>query len=153
VTAALKTSCSAKDFAYRQAAVLGFTWERQAALTALRSVKAVSPKTPAEFALVTTTIPTAGSSVVLAGSMITGSHNIFISVFMTIEQLSFLPLVNMDLTTNQVDLYIGSNQLQGLPNFIPGLHCAPPQDKRKNYDFDCTNFLRIAQKDWPCCSA
>jgi hypothetical protein len=79
--------------------------------------------------------------------MMTGSPNIFVSVFMTIEQLSFLPLVNMDLTAHQVDLLIGSNQLQGLPNFIPGLHCAPPQDSRKNYDFDCTNFLRIAQKE------
>jgi hypothetical protein len=79
--------------------------------------------------------------------MMTGSPNIFMSVFMTIEQLSFLPLVNMHLTSHQVDLLIGSNQLQGLPNFIPGLQCASPQHPRKNYDFDCTNFLRIAQKE------
>jgi hypothetical protein len=88
-----------------------------------------------------------GSSVVIAGAMMTGSPSIFVSMFMTIEQLSFLPLVNMKLTAHQVDLLVGANQLKGLPNFIEGLRCASPQDSRKNYDFDCTDFLRIAQKE------
>jgi hypothetical protein len=66
---------------------------------------------------------------------------------MTIELLSFLPLINMKLTEHQVDLLVGSNRLKDLPNFIDGLKCSSPQDPRRNYDFDCTNFLRIAQKE------
>jgi hypothetical protein len=66
---------------------------------------------------------------------------------MTIELLSFLPLINMKLTEHQVDLLVGSNRLKDLPNFIDGLKCSSPQDPRLNYDFDCTDFLRIAQKE------
>jgi hypothetical protein len=88
-----------------------------------------------------------GSSAVIVGAMMTGSPSIFGSMFMTIELLSFLPLVNMKFTAHQVDLLVGSNQLKGLPNYIDDLQCRPPQDSRKNYDFNCTDFLRIAQKE------
>jgi hypothetical protein len=88
-----------------------------------------------------------GSSVLIGGAMMTGSPSIFASMFMTIELLSFLPFVNLKLTAHQVDLLVGSNQLKGLPNYINDLQCHPPQDSRRNYDFDCTDFLRIAQKE------
>jgi hypothetical protein len=88
-----------------------------------------------------------GSSVLIGGAMMTGSPSIFVSMFMTIELLSFLPLINMKLTAHQVDLIVGSNQLKGLPNYIDDLQCHPPQDSRRNYDIDCTDFLRIAQKE------
>jgi hypothetical protein len=88
-----------------------------------------------------------GSSAVIVGTMMTGSPSIFMSMFMTIELLSFLPFINMKLTAHQVDLLVGSNQLKGLPNYINDLQCHPPRDSRRNYDFDCTDFLRIAQKE------
>jgi hypothetical protein len=106
----------------------------------------ISTKQKQEVA-VTKTATSVGSSVVMIGSMMTGSPDIFVSMFMTVEMLSYLPLINMKLTSHQVDLLVGANQLQDLPDFIPGLECLPPTDSRKNYDFECTNFLRIAQKE------
>jgi hypothetical protein len=53
----------------------------------------------------------------------------------------------MKLTEHQVDLLVGSNQLNNLPNYIDGIECNSPQEPRDNYNFDCTNFLRIAQKE------
>jgi hypothetical protein len=66
---------------------------------------------------------------------------------MTQELLSYLPLINMDLTSHQVDLLVGANQAKDLPNYIPGLACSPPESRRMNYDFDCSNFVRISQKE------
>jgi hypothetical protein len=66
---------------------------------------------------------------------------------MTVELLSFIPLINLSFTSHQVDLLVGSNNLSSLPDYLPGLTCAPPQHSRNNYDFDCTNFLRTAQKE------
>jgi hypothetical protein len=88
-----------------------------------------------------------GILAVVGGAMMTGSPSIFVSMFMNIELLSFLPFVNLKLTAHQVDLLVGSNQFKGLPNYINDLQCHPPQDSRRNYDFDCTDFLRIAQKE------
>jgi hypothetical protein len=81
------------------------------------------------------------------GSMMTGSPDTFMSLFMTLELLSFLPLINMKLTEHQVDLLVGSSQLNNIPDFLNGLECSSPQDPRRNYDFDCTNLLKVAQKD------
>jgi hypothetical protein len=93
------------------------------------------------------TVSSMGSAVVMMGSLMTESPNLFVSLFMTVELLSYIPLINMNLTSHQVDLLVGSNQVQDLPNYIPSLDCAPPQSPRQNYDFDCTNFMRIAQKE------
>jgi hypothetical protein len=79
--------------------------------------------------------------------MMTGSPDAFASLFMTVELFSYLPLINMQLTSHQVDLLVGANQVKDLPNYIPGLECSPSQHSRRNYDFDCSNFLRIAQKE------
>jgi hypothetical protein len=87
-----------------------------------------------------------GSSIVMVGSLMTGS-DAFVSLFMTVELFSYLPLINMQLSSHQVDLLVGSNQVKDLPSYIPGLECSPPLPSRKNYDFDCSNFLRIAQKE------
>jgi hypothetical protein len=70
-----------------------------------------------------------------------------VSLFMTVELLSFIPLINLSFTSHQVDLLVGSGNLSSLPDYLPGLTCAPPQHPRDNYDFDCTNFLRTAQKE------
>jgi hypothetical protein len=88
-----------------------------------------------------------GSFIVMAGSLMTGSPDAFASLFMTVELLSYLPLINMQLTSHQVDLLVGTNQVKDLPNYIPGLECSAPQHPRKNYDFECSNFLKIAQKE------
>jgi hypothetical protein len=93
------------------------------------------------------TATSTGYAVVMIGSLMTGSPNLFVSLFMTVELLSYIPLINMSLTSHQVDLLIGSNQVQRLSNYIPGLDCAPPQNPRQNFDFNCTNFMRIAQKE------
>jgi hypothetical protein len=66
---------------------------------------------------------------------------------MTNELVSYIPLANMRLTSHQVDLFLGSNQVRGLPNYIRGLDCVSSQQPRKNFDFDCTDFLMIAQKE------
>jgi hypothetical protein len=89
----------------------------------------------------------AGSSIVLAGSSMTGSPDVFVSLFMTVELFSYLPLINMELSSHQVDLLVGANQVKDLPNYLPGLKCSPPQHSRKNYDFECSNFLKITQKE------
>jgi hypothetical protein len=52
----------------------------------------------------------------------------------------------MQLTQYQVDLLVGANQLKDLPDYISGLRCYA-HDSRKNYDFDCSDFLMIAQKE------
>jgi hypothetical protein len=88
-----------------------------------------------------------GSSGVLIGCMMTGSPDIFISIFMTNELLSYLPLINIKLSSHQVDLLVGANQVQSLPNYFPGLECNEPETSRRNYDFECTDFLRIAEKE------
>jgi hypothetical protein len=69
------------------------------------------------------------------------------SLFMTVELLSYIPLINLNFTSHQVDLLIGSNNFSSFPDFVPGLTCAPSDHPRDNYDFDCTNFLRTAQKE------
>jgi hypothetical protein len=104
-------------------------------------------QTQKEELVATQSTTSSGSSSVLIGSMMTGSPDIFISIFMTIEMLSYLPLINMKLTSHQVDLLVGANQVQSLPNYFPGLECTEPETSRRNYDFECTNFLRIAQKE------
>jgi hypothetical protein len=76
-----------------------------------------------------------------------GSPDAFVSLFMTVELLSYLPLINIDLTSHQVDLLVGANQVTDLPDYISELTCSPPQQIRRNYDFSCTNFLKIAQKE------
>jgi hypothetical protein len=88
-----------------------------------------------------------GGSFVMAGSLMMGNPATFVSLFMTVELLSYLPLINMDLTPHQVDLLVGANQAKDLPDYIPSLGCSPTESPRKNYDFDCSSFLRISQKE------
>jgi hypothetical protein len=111
------------------------------------SAKTTTSTAQKREATVAKTASSSGFSIVLIGSMMTGSADVFVSMFMTVEMLSYLPLINLKLTSHQVDLLVGANQLHNLPDFIPGMECSPPDDSRKNYDFDCTNFLRIAQKE------
>jgi hypothetical protein len=66
---------------------------------------------------------------------------------MTVELLSFIPLINLSFTSHQINLLVGSSNLSSLPDYLPGFTCAPPQHSRDNYDFDCTNFLKTAQKE------
>jgi hypothetical protein len=87
-----------------------------------------------------------GSSIVMGGAMMTGSPDAFVSLFMTVELFSYLPLINMQLTQQQVDLLVGANQVKGLPDYISGLKCFA-HTSRKNFDFECSNFLKIAQKE------
>jgi hypothetical protein len=95
----------------------------------------------------TQTASSVGYAAVIIGALMTGSPSTFVSLFMTVELLSYIPLINLSLTSHQVDLLVGSNNLSSLPDYVPGLTCAPPQHSRDNYDFDCTNFLRTAQKE------
>jgi hypothetical protein len=71
----------------------------------------------------------------------------FVSLFMTLELLSFLPLINMQLTELQVDLLVGSNRLKDLPNYIDVFRCSASPYSRRNYDIECSEFFRIAQKE------
>jgi hypothetical protein len=86
-------------------------------------------------------------STVLIGCVMTESPEIFISIFMTYQLLSYLPLINMKLTSHQVDMLVDANLVQSLPNYFPGLECNEPETSRRNYDFECTNFLWLAQKE------
>jgi hypothetical protein len=88
-----------------------------------------------------------GSSFVMIGALMTGSPNLFASLFITVELFSYLPLININLTSHQTDLLVGANQVNNLPDYFSGLECSPPQHPRRNYDFDCSNFLKIAQKE------
>jgi hypothetical protein len=97
-------------------------------------------------AAVTQTASSLGSAIVVGGALMTGSPDAFASLFMTVELLSYLPLINMQLTQHQVDLLVGANQLKDLPDYISGLKCYA-HHSRKNYDFDCSSFLKIAQKE------
>jgi hypothetical protein len=83
----------------------------------------------------------------MAGSLMTGDPNAIVSRLMTVELLSYLPFINMQFTSHQVDLLVGANQPNRLPDFISDLACSPPQSPRRNYDFDCSNFLKISQKE------
>jgi hypothetical protein len=95
---------------------------------------------------VSQTASSLGSAIVMGGALMTGSADAFVSLFMTVELLSYLPLVNMQLTQHQVDLLVGANQLKDLPDYISGLRCYA-HDSRNNYGFDCSDFLKIAQKE------
>jgi hypothetical protein len=87
------------------------------------------------------------SAVVMVGALMTGSHNTFVSLFMTVELLSLLPLINMNLTTHQVDLLQGTSQRQSFPGLLSDMECNSPRPPRRNFDFDCSGFLRNSQHE------
>jgi hypothetical protein len=80
-------------------------------------------------------------------SFLTESPDIFVGMLMTIELISFLPLIDLDLTKHQEKLLTGSNQLSNLPKIIGGLECYAPSVQHSPYTISCANFLRSAQKE------
>jgi hypothetical protein len=68
-------------------------------------------------------------------------------MFFTIDLISFLPLISLDLTEHQEKLLIASNQLSSLPEIIGGLEFNAPATQHSSYSIKCANFLRSAQKE------
>jgi hypothetical protein len=94
-----------------------------------------------------TSATSAANGSVLMGSFLAGSPDIFVGMFITIELISFLPLIDLDLTKHQEKLLTGSNQLSSLPEIIGGLECYAPSVQHSPYTISCANFLRSAQKE------
>jgi hypothetical protein len=84
---------------------------------------------------------------VFAGAFFSGCPDIFVGMFITIELISFLPLIDLDLTKHQEKLLVGSNQLSSLPEIIGDLECNAPATQHSSYSINCANFLRTAQKE------
>jgi hypothetical protein len=98
----------------------------------------------------TATIASASSAsagAVMAGSFFSGSPDIFVGMFITLELISFLPLIDLSLTKHQEKLLTGSNQLSSLPEIIGGLECYAPATQHSSYSINCANFLRSSQKE------
>jgi hypothetical protein len=68
-----------------------------------------------EFAVAQTST-SLGFAIVVGGSLMIGSPDAFVSLFMTVELLSYLPLINMELASHQVDLLVDANQVTDLPD-------------------------------------
>jgi hypothetical protein len=83
----------------------------------------------------------------MAGSFFSGSPDIFVGMFITLELISFLPLIDLNLTKHQEKLLTGSNQLSSLPEIIGDLECYAPATQHSTYSINCANFLRTSQKE------
>jgi hypothetical protein len=90
---------------------------------------------------------TSGSmSILLIGSAMLGSPDMFISMFMAIDLISFLPVIDLDFTQHQGSLLAGSNHLNEKPTFIRDLACFPAR-RTSDFGFKCSNLLRNALKE------
>mmetsp|Transcript_29661 Transcript_29661/g.52930 ORF Transcript_29661/g.52930 Transcript_29661/m.52930 type:complete len:803 (-) Transcript_29661:34-2442(-) len=88
---------------------------------------------------------TSSAEVVLVGSYLVGSPDVFVEMFMTVELLTYLPLISMPMTHDQVQMLRGASQANKVGNFIEGFECFPP--RQANNCFSCSNLLRTAQKE------
>jgi hypothetical protein len=68
-------------------------------------------------------------------------------MFMTVDMLAYLPLIDIGLTDHQAALLQGANQFQSIPDYIEGLDCFAPSGTSSPYSFKCGNLLKTAQKE------
>lgn len=85
--------------------------------------------------------------IVTVGCLMVGSPDLFVSLFMTIELLSFLPLIDLDLDEDTTNLIVGSNLLSKLPEIIKDFECVKAKPRKSSYNFECTNILKTSQKE------
>jgi hypothetical protein len=83
----------------------------------------------------------------MVGAFMVGSPDLAVSMLMTIELISYLPLIDLDLSEHETNLLVGSNQLDSLPDFIPGIHCSSAQARSSSYNFKCSSLFKNAQKE------
>mmetsp|Transcript_21988 Transcript_21988/g.40147 ORF Transcript_21988/g.40147 Transcript_21988/m.40147 type:complete len:452 (-) Transcript_21988:49-1404(-) len=105
------------------------------------------PSEEAEIYSKTNVSITTGYALVMAGSFLFGSPQMFTSMFMTNELIASLPLINIDLTESLVSLIVGSIQINKIPNYVKGIECLDAPKDGRSYFFDCRNLLRVAQKE------
>jgi hypothetical protein len=83
----------------------------------------------------------------MVGAVLSGSPEFLVSYLMTIELISYLPMIDLDFTRHQVQLLVGSNQMKKVPDYIQGFECSEPAKARFLVTIACSNFLRTAQKE------
>jgi hypothetical protein len=71
----------------------------------------------------------------------------FLTLFMTVDLLVYLPLIDVGFTDHQASLLQGANQLNQVSEHITGLECLPPHSKFSAFTLKCGNLLVSAQKE------
>jgi hypothetical protein len=71
----------------------------------------------------------------------------FLALFMTVDLLLYLPLIDLDFTDHQATVLQGANQLNQVTEHIKGLECLPPSSKYSAFTLKCGNLLISAQKE------
>jgi hypothetical protein len=75
----------------------------------------------------------------------------FLALFMTVDLLVYLPLIDLGFTEHQTALLEGANQLNKVPEYIKDLECFSYSRKSSSQSFKCANLLRTAQKELLVC--
>jgi hypothetical protein len=115
------------------------------ACTQVTSVSSLKAAKSSEAAVETFSSVTTGA--VLIGASILGSPDMFLAMFMTVDLLVYLPLIDAGFTDHQAALLEGANQLNKARGYIKGLMCLAPSSKFSDFTLKCGNLLISAQKE------
>jgi hypothetical protein len=75
----------------------------------------------------------------------------FLALFMTVDLLVYLPLIDVGFTEHQATLLEGANQLNKVPEYIKDLECFSYSRRSSSLSFKCANLLKTAQKELLVC--
>jgi hypothetical protein len=116
-------------------------------LKCVKSVQAITSKEEANTEAITSSVMTAATGAVIVGALMVGSPDLAVSMLMTIELITYLPLIDLDFTKHETNLLVGSNQLDSLTGFFPGIHCIEARSRSSSYNFKCSSLFKNAQKE------
>jgi hypothetical protein len=93
------------------------------------------------------TTSSVSTGALLIGASILGSPDMFLALYMTVDLLVYLPLIDFGFTDHQASLLQGANQLNQVSEHITGLECLPPHSKFSAFTLKCGSLLVSAQKE------
>lgn len=95
-------------------------------------------------------ISSAISAMSLIGSVMCGDSQLFASMFLTVQLITYLPLADFNLSPKLKGLLIGSNQLNSLRDLPLPLKCTKPNKLAQEYGFECSEIYLNAPKELLC---
>jgi hypothetical protein len=93
------------------------------------------------------TVATLGNFVGLAGSLMLGDSQLFVSMFLSIQLITYLPLADFNISSAVRGLFKASNSINSLEKLPWSLQCTKPYALASQYGFKCSEFLINADKE------